>query len=186
MVTIKKILDMLHPSVIAMKVDEPLRMAREKFRVPKYVADDYHDCVKLLVRFFQFLYAEWMDSDVVMPYELALSQVKELLSKKGGFALLVKNSIRGREGGLVLAVGQVMESFLELATTQYIDGVLTHWINPLDFDLKMRLAEEYLDRYAVHVLAGEDIISAAELAANFEYIVKYHVKWVVSYRNMLT
>jgi hypothetical protein len=184
--TVKDILDLLHPDVIAERVDEPHRMIREGFRVPKYVADDYGDCLRIIVGYFQYHFAGWMGLDVVMPYELALTQVKELLSRKGGFVLAVKNAVRGREGALVSAIDLIAESFRELSVEQFIDGVLTRYINPMDFDLKMRLAGEYLERYAVHVLSGEDIISAAELAGNFERIIKFHVKWVVSYRNMLT
>lgn len=186
MAGVKAILDMLHPDVIGERVEYVLNMLRENYRVPKYIADDFHDCARIIVGFYQYLYAGWLGTDVVMPYELALSQVKELLSKKGGFANLVKNSLRGREGGLIGAIDSLVDSFKEVAVSQYVDGVVTHFVDPLDFELKMDLAEEYLEKYARHVLPNEELIHPGLLAANFESIIKYHVKWVVSYRQMMT
>lgn len=186
MADVQGILNKLHIDVIGRVIEYPHTMIRERYKVPKYVADDSQECIRIMVNYFQYHYASWMKVRFTMTYELALAKVKDLLSKKGGFAQSIKNATKGREGGLIAAIDAIAEALKEEATERYIEGVVTSCIDPLDFSLKVALADEYIRVYATHVLPGEKLLSPYELAANFESIIKYHVKWIVSYRNVVT
>lgn len=186
MADVQAILNKLHIDVIGRVIEYPHNMIRERYKVPKYVADDSQECIRIMVNYFQYHYASWMKVRFTMPYELALAKVKDLLSKKGGFAQSIKNATKGREGSLISALDAIAEALKEEAMERYIEGVITSCIDPLDYDSKVSLASEYLKLYASHILPGERLVSHYELGANIESLIKYHVKWIVSYRNVVT
>ena len=185
MADLHKILKMLHVSVITEKVDRPINMIRERWVCPKYRPDDYEDCCRMLISFMQYFNSAWTHTSAKMPEDIAFSRVENILENKGGFVQVVKDSLAGREGGIVAVLDMITEKMKDEATESYITYILNRYVNPLEYDSKVSLMQEYINEFA-HVLPGERLMSAYEMASNFEGLINFHLKWIYSFRRTIT
>lgn len=178
------ILQLLHISVITEKVDRPHRMIRERWVTPTYVPVDYPEFCKIITGYYQYHTKAWLGGPT-MPADLAFSKAREILEKgQGGYVQIGKCSLGGREGGVIAAIDLIAEGIMEDATEKYITYILSTYVNPLDYDSKVALMKEYRAEYA-HVLPGEELMSAYELAANFDAFIKFHLQWINSFRKAI-
>jgi len=183
---LQEILDLLHPDVIGRKIEYVHNRIREEWTVNIYKAGSYEEAHEYLTNYYQYHHARWMRVGVKVPDEIAYSIVREILDKsEGGFVLNIKNALRARNGGMITLVDMIAEHFKVDNTERYIRHVIGTKCNPLDFDLKVRLAKAYLERYGQNILPGEPLMSPYELAADFESIIKAHVTLVNKYRNLV-
>lgn len=183
--SIEEIFRLLHISVITEKVDKPHNMIRECWVTPKYVPDDYEELCKLITDYYQYHYQKFYGGNL-MPADLAFGQARQIMEQtQGGYIQLAKNALEGRDRGLPALFDAFRDNFIEQHTEQYILSILGDYVNPLDYDLKVKLMSDYLNEYS-HVLPDEKMLSAYELAANFEPFIKMHLTWIDSYRKAIT
>jgi len=79
----------------------------------------------------------------------------------------------------------ITEKMKDEATESYITYILNRYVNPLEYDSKVSLMQEYINEFA-HVLPGERLMSAYEMASNFEGLINFHLKWIYSFRRTIT
>ncbi len=183
MKNIQYILDLLRSNKISEEVDKPHYMIREGYNLPRYKAEDYDDCCNIIIHYYQYHFRAWMKSSTTMPRDIAFGQAKQMLDKgQGGFIKHVKNAIWGRESGLIGLIDTIADTLREDSVAKYVDYVLSTHVNPMDFDLKVHFMKQYLKQYAIPVLPGERLMSAYELASNFDAVIKYHLQWINSLR----
>lgn len=180
--SIHEIFMMLHYSVIIEKIDRVHHMIRERFVAPTYIPRNYNEFCKIIKEYYQYHYKAWL-AGPTMPDDLALSQARMYLEKgQGGFIQIAKNSLEGREGGLISAIDAIASGLLDDATEKYTLYVLTTALAPQDYDKKVAFMQSYLNEFS-HVLPREKLMSAYELAANFDAFIKFHIEWINSFRS---
>ena len=180
--SIHKIFMLLHYSVIVEKIDSVHQMIRERFVAPTYIPRDYDEFCKIIKKYYQYHYKAWL-AGPTMPDDLAFSQARMYLDKgQGGFIQIAKNSLDGREGGLIAAIDVIADGLRDDATEKYVLHVLSTAVNPMDYDKKVAFMQSYLNEF-FHVLPGEKLMGAYELAANFDAFIKFHIEWINSFRS---
>lgn len=114
-----------------------------------------------------------------------LSKIRSYLDKEGGFHQSVKNSLKGRHGGLVGVIDTIAEGIKKEAVERYVTAVFLDCVDPLDYDQRVRFMKEYLKRYGSVLLPGEEKLSPYELAVQLESVVEAHVALVNRVREKL-
>ena len=97
----------------------------------------------------------------------------------------MKNCLSGRHGGLVACVDAIADAMREDAVTNYVESVFLGAMNPMDFNFCVRLMEEYVKIYGHVLLAGEELLSPAELAGNLQIVIQNHVRLLNDWRKTL-
>jgi hypothetical protein len=183
---LQEIMSKLHIDVISRKIDYVHDAIREEWTVKKYFPKDYEDCHRYLTKYYQYHFARYAKANVKMPDEMAFAYVREILEKsQGGYAVNIKNALKGRHGGMIALINMLADDLKKQAVEQYVGYIINEHVDPLDFPLKVELMRQYISKYARHMLPGEDLMSPYELAANLNQVIKYHVQMVNSYRNIV-
>lgn len=183
---IQEILNRLHQDVIGQEVDYPHRIIREGYKVRKFIVNSHEEAFDELTHYYQYHYAAWLKTGPVMPYDLAYSNMRTVIEQaQGGYVQIIKNCISGRDGGLLEAINLIAEAFRKEAVEKYVGYIVGTYIDPLDYDYKIRLMRQYLDQYGRYLLPGERTMSVYELAANCEQIIKFHANAICSFRKLL-
>lgn len=176
-----EILRMLHISVITEKVDRPQNMIRERWVTPTYVPADYPEFCKIITGYYQYHMQAWLGGPA-MPVDIAFTQARALLEKgQGGYIQMAKCALGGREGSIIAAIDQIAAGIKDQATEAWTGYVLGTFVNPLDYDSKLAIMQSYLREFS-HVLPGEKLMSAYELASNFDAFIKFHLQWINTLR----
>ncbi len=201
--SVQDLIDLLHIDIIGSEIESKHSMIREAYRVPKYVADDYDDFKAIVLHYYQYHHAAWLNVDFGMPPDMAHGRVLEILNNMsrpdtrlsrvrgyldqegGGYVKAIKNALRGRDRGLVGVIDDIAEAMKQEAVKQYVTAVFLDGMDPLDFETRVAFMEEYIRRYGNVVLPGEDLMSPYELAAHLEVVIENHVKLVNQFRNTL-
>ena len=159
---------------------------RENFTITNFRPKDYEDCHRYLSKYYRYHFAAAAGVSIVVPEDTAYSEVRRILEKsQGGYIQNIKNTLRGWHGGTKVLIDSIAEEMKKEAMEKYVGYVIGTHVNPLDYDLKIALASQYLEKYGKYILPGEALMSPYELAANFESVIKMHVEMVNRYRNIV-
>jgi hypothetical protein len=87
-----------------------------------------------------------------------------------------RNALYLRDGGgFIGIINAITETLVKEHLEAYFDAVLYDYI-PADQDARIRLAEEFVERYADVLYTGPDVKQAPMLAANIEHHLKVFAK----------
>ena len=180
--SIQEIFMLLHIDVVRDKVDRVHHMIRELWVAPVFMPDDYDDFCRMITSYYQYHHKAYLGGPT-MPEDLAFSNAQIFIEKgKGDFIQVIKKALAGREGGLPAVIDMISDGFINDTTEKYVNYILNTSVAPFDYDKKVAFMQTYLDEFS-HVLPEERLMSAHELAANFEAFVKFHLEWINSFRN---
>ncbi len=183
---VQEILDKLHQDLIGKKIDYPHRMIRESYTLSNFLPKTKDEADSILTEYFAYHYTRSLNFNGKMPADIAYSEMRQLLEKqKGGYVQAIKNCVTGRDGGIVEVINLIAEELRKMAVFKYINYIVGIHINKLDFDYRVKLMSQYLSQYGQHILPGEKMMSAYELAGNAEMLVKYHANIVCNFRKLL-
>lgn len=185
---INDILALIHQDVIGERVDTPHRIWRENYKVTKFIVDSYDQAVEEILKYYCYHMSMWYNSPVQlkMPADMAFSNVKIILDNTpGGWIQAIKDCISGRNGGLLEKIDLIAEALRKEAVEKYMSHIVGMFINPMDYNNKVRLMIQYLRQYGRCILPQEKLLSPFELANNCSEIIKYHANLVCSFRKLL-
>lgn len=177
-VTIATILDLLRPEEFD-RIEAKVRMMRETFPCPHTVHD--YDAFKQLLMLFWARYHKCMYS---MTYhgepgdlpglikEQAFKFVEQHLGGLQAWNAAERNAITGREGGMVSILDSLTDALVKSHTQSYIQSVFFDVLRPSDYDARLRLAQELLNKYAPVLFPGEEIKPYWLLGANIEQFIQ--------------
>ena len=156
----------------------------------------------MVTDFYQYAFQEWHNTTVEMPQTMAwgraenilqrlslpdarLSRIRTYLDNQGGYHQSIKNSIRGRDGGIIKVLDTIIEGMKREAVQQYVTALFLDAIDPLGWEIKVRFMEEYVQRYGHLVLPDEELLHPTELAAHMENVIENHVGLINQFRTRL-
>jgi len=175
----------LHIDVISRDIERKHRTIRENWTVKNYHPSSYEDAHEYLTKYYQYHYSRWLGVGMTLPADVAYSEVRRILESKGGYVPNLKKALRGRYGGMIELINVIAQEFEKESAEKYIRYVIGTHVNPLDYNLKVELARQYLETYGRRMLPGEELMNPHELAANFDAVIKHHVELVNQYRNIV-
>ena len=183
---IDRILDQLHPDVIGREIEYKHNIIRERWTVKNYMPGDYKECMRDLCDYYRYHFCAMFGISMNIPDDRAHHEVKMILEKsQGGYVQGIKNSVRGRHGGMIALVDALAEEMKKDAIEKHISHVIDTHVSPLDFDFQCELIRQYLDKYAKYMLPGEEIMSPYLLAVNYAKVIRTHVEVIRRYRESM-
>lgn len=178
LVTIATILELLRPEEFD-RIEAKIRMMRETFPCPHTVKD--YEEFKYLIMLFWAHYHKAMYN---MTYggdardlpglikEQAFRFVEQHLGGVQGWSAAERNAIKGREGGMVSVLDSLTDAIVKSHTQSYIQAVFFDVLRPSDYDARLRLAQELLNKYAPVLFPGEELKPYWLLGANIEQFIQ--------------
>jgi hypothetical protein len=177
-ITLPQLLDLLRPEVFD-AIDAKVRVMRESFMCP-YVVKDYDEFKEQIFAFWAhshkcFFNADYAKTGLPMPGLIRNQAYQFVEQHLGGYQELLRaerNSIAGREGGMIAVIDTMTEALVKQQTELYIRSVFFELIEPGDYETRLRLAEELLKTYGPFLFPGERLLPHYIIGANLETFIQ--------------
>jgi len=179
-------LQMLDERNIANTVGIPCYMARNAYPLRKPTVRNFDELIEETTKFYQHMHCQIICiGKFTMPYGMAEGHTHSLLDKMGleDVYMIANEGIRG---GLHAIFEAIHEHFKEEMEEKYIEMILTKFVDPVDYDDRIELMQQYLNRFGSNIPANVRPRSAAELAINYKDIVKIHMNVLKGMRGKIT
>lgn len=168
-------------NVVGMKHD----IAREQYVVTRRTVGSYQEFNEEITRFIQYELRATLGSPAVPQY-MASSQgigiIERAFSNIGGLQGAFEIASTGIRGGVRTIIDALYESIKRDEEKSYIEYVLRTEVDPLSFDDRTALMQQYINRYRHNFPQGMRIPTGFELAGNYEGIVLMHVEVINAIR----
>lgn len=197
---IEELLELLHIDVIGREIESRHEMIRDAYNVPCYVACDYEDFKEIVTHYYNFHHACMLGVNFFMPRAMAEDQVNRILrgTHRGDtdmarieevigrdkYRAAVNNAQRGRYRGLVGVLDDIKEGMKQKDVERYVNAVFLENFSPTDFGKRVAFAAQFLNMYGHLLLPGEQLMSAYELGApfNFQRIITNYIRLINEFR----
>lgn len=184
------ILKELDPENISYKVSRIHDAMRELYVVQRITVQNFEEFMEEITKFYQHQFSAVISGGHVdVPDWIASGFAREIVDKAfsrlGGLEGAYMIASKGIEGGLRTVIDSIYKAIKEQQEEQYINHVLITYVDPLDWDDRIELMRQYLNRFGRSLPEGARIKSPEELAANYEEIIKLHMKALQSIRTRI-
>lgn len=185
MANLSRMLEQLDEQNISNVVGMRHDLARERYIVSRATVNSYQEFDEEITRFVQYQLNATQGNPAVPRY-MASSQAVDIIERafnsigglQGGYEL-ASTGIRGGLRGVIDAIYQALKKQDEEA---YIEHILRLWCDPLSFQDRTSLMQEYLNRFRHNFPQGIRVPSASELAANYQAVIRFHAELINSIR----
>ena len=103
----------------------------------------------------------------------------------GGYEGAYRNARSGVAGGMHGVLNGIADMLRSQQEQQYIKHVLHTSVDPMDFEGKVELVRQYLDRFGGYLSPDERACSPADLARNFEDFIEDSARKISEMRRMI-
>lgn len=103
----------------------------------------------------------------------------------GGYEGAYRNARSGVAGGLHGVLNGIADALRSQQEQQYIKYVLRTGVDPMDFEAKVELARQFLDRFGGYLSPDERARSPADIARNFEHFIEDSARKISDIRRMM-
>ena len=188
MADLGKILGLLGERNISREVSLVHDRARERYVVDKDTVSSFDEFKDEITKFYRHQIAETLakidDAEYVDIMEgQALDIVANAFpSQTGTFAEAYKIASSGIRGGLRTVIDAIYEALKNDMETRYVEHVLRTYVDPLDWDERTQLMEDYVREFGDYLPPGEKMESSTLMATNYEEILRLHAKVLDSMR----
>jgi len=185
------IIQLLDEENIARVVSIRHDLAREQYSMKKAVVQSFDEFKAEVTRFYQYQYCITItgSTNVVVPEWMASGFAIDILerafSKDGGLEGAYRIAQKGVQGGMRAILDAIYKILKAQQEEQYIDYVLRSHVDPLDWNDKVDLMTQYLQRFGRNLPAGAQVKSAMELAIRYEDFLKLHMKALQTIRSRI-
>lgn len=149
---IENLLDLLNEDTMQREIDEPLDAAKQSFRIEPSDTISHLKFNQVIAAFIQHIYNEGSRLNRYLSYQEALAEAILLLQryypneyKEGYTTALIDASSGGREG-LELVLSELTESVKVVEREKYIQWAFTTNIDHLDWGLRCRIVDAYIQK----------------------------------------
>ena len=194
---IAAILDKLDREHIAREVSDAHRMARESYSgLRKNTVADHKEFHYRICDYFRHHFAHTITRSLTLrgdaftlPDDLVSSEAWRLVDQSyrdyGGYEGAYNNARSGEAGGMHGVLNGIADMLRAQQEHQYIKYVLRTSADPMDFEGKMELTKQVLDRFSDYLSPAERTRSPADLARNFETFIEDIARKISEIRRML-
>jgi hypothetical protein len=183
-VDVQQIIAMLGVEKFA-AIERKIREIRESVHLP-YIVRDYKEFKRVVTEYHSEYLAKYFHADP-RPYVKndenrykfwqceSIDWLTKLLGGYNAYCKAEKDSIKGLDGGLIAVIDKVTEKLIEEHKNIYLRTIITDYIEPNDFEHRLKLAEEYLNRFGKHLYGNDHLKHIALIAANIESVIEGHI-----------
>lgn len=179
-------LQMLDEQHIANTVGISCYMARNSYSLRKPTINNFDELLDEATRFYQHMNRAVVGmGKITMPDWMAAGHARDILERMGleDAYTIAHEGIRGGLHSILEAIYQHISEEME---EKYIELVLVKFVDPVDFDDRIELMRQYLQRFGSNIPANKQPKKAAELAVNYKEFIKMHMKYLQGIRGKLT
>ena len=179
-------LQLLDEKNIANTVGISCYMARNTYPMRKPTVNNFDELLEEATGFFQHMHRAVVGmGKITMPDWMAAGHARGILERIGIEDAYTIAS-EGIRGGLHTIFEAIYRQINEEMEERYIELVLVKYVDPVDWDDRIELMRQYLQRFARNIPANKQPKKAAELAVNYKEIIKMHMKYLQGIRGKLT
>lgn len=172
--TVDELLALLGPDKLN-AIDAKAKLMREHYPCP-YTVPNYDAFKETLVGFYTHYHTAFYGDPGQATKtpgwkELAYDFAQQHLGGHNGIRTAERNAITGREGGMISVIDTLTEAITKVHTENYVRAVFFDTIAPSDYDTRLRLANEILNRYGRFLFPGEELLPHYVLGMNLEAFI---------------
>ncbi len=178
---INEIFDTLNEEKLQAIITNPINRAVNDFTIQPEGVDNHQEFIKTVGDFFQHLYKHGLRVPRYLTETEAREEALWFLEKnyKGekhqGYDAAFEDAVCNRRPGLTSVLGQIAAIIKDHERENYIYWILTRYIDPSDWHLRMQLAEEYLKRYGKFWPEEVITLQPFELAQGLQGLLQTHI-----------
>lgn len=178
------LLEALDEQTITKLVSSKHDLAREVYKVSSLTLPSYPTFLRL-VEDYVIYHTRQTGSGDLPPY-MANSKGMTILNYAfqglGGIQGAYEVCKTGLRGGVITVLNTLAEALKTEEERLYIDAQLRYYCNPLSFDDRVALMEQYLARFTRNLPSGVSPRTSLELAANYEEVIETHMAVIKNIR----
>jgi hypothetical protein len=183
-----KILELLDEENIAKAVSIKHDETRERYSLAKATVVNYAEFLTEIAKYYAYHFKKTIanaDLPVEIASQNALEIVQQAYASQGGLEAAYRNANVGTGGGLRTVIDSIYEALKREQEEKYVNHVLTTQVNPLDWNERVALMNQYLTKFGKYLPTGTKARSAEQIANNYGELIKLHTKVVGTIRSRL-
>lgn len=159
-------------------------LAREGHKVSSLTISSYPAFLRLVENYVLYHTRQTGGGD--LPSYMANSKGMTILNyafqSLGGIQGAYEVCKTGLRGGVITVINTLAEALKTEEERLYIEAQLRYYCNPISFDDRVALMEQYLTRFTKNLPSGVKPRTALELAANYEDVIETHMAVIKNIR----
>lgn len=184
-----RILNLLDGGYIATTIGNKHELARNSFPLTSNVVSGHPEFYDVTVRYYRHHYSYTISPHVVLPEEMAASEVRNILDhafrEHGGYVGAYECSRTGVAGGLSGVLNAVANALRTRQEIEYVDHVIRTECNEMVYDEIVELMRQYVDRFGHYLAPADRARSPHDLARNYDTVIKQHVRAMDRIRGLI-
>ena len=176
----ERILSEIGEENLAEKIGQPIDEARLSYVTNSVTVKDGFEFNDAITAFYTHIFRH-TGSPAGQMNRVALSAeaidlIKKAFEHKGGYKAALSEGKHGTNGGMRLVFDSMTEYLKQEGKEKYIARVFKDTIDPLDWDGKVSLMEEFMDRIGPELPADLRGLPAKKLASHWETILQHYAE----------
>jgi len=186
---IERLLAELSEENLAGKIGLPLDEARACYVMDEIRVKDGFEFNDVITAFYAHMFRH-AGSPAGHVDRMALSAeavdlVKKAFERKGGYNAALSEGMHGSNGGMRLVLDVMTEYLKQQGKEKYIARLFKEIIDPLDWDAKVRLTEDFLKRIGPELPPDLQGLPPKKLASHWETILEHYAEAMAKMTDLL-
>ena len=171
---VDRLVDELSEAAI-LRISRRFDDAHMRYFAPSINIGTFQEFTDALANYIQYIYSSCISTGGGSISEIdAAGIAKEILinPRRGeNMATVYSDCVKGRNGGLHRCLYTLCETLKHQAIERYTRDVFDRWLPPNRIDLKIRMVQEFIDKYRI-VCTEIDSANPAYYASNIEELIQ--------------
>lgn len=185
MANLNRMLALLTEDNITNVVGMKHELARERYIVTRRTVASFQELEEEATRYTQYHLTATVGGSAIPQYMVSsqsMNSIEHAFTNLGGLSGAFEIASTGIRGGLRRIIDVLYEAMRREEERRYIEWVLRTFVDPLSFQDRTALMEQYLNRFRYNFPQGCRIPTALEMAGNYESVIMLHMEVINSIR----